>query len=123
MTFNPDPNRPIYLQIIEEIKKRTARGLYKPGDQLPSVREMARETEVNPNTVARAYSELEREGFIFTRRGQGTFITENTELIVSEIAKIAENAARNFLAEIDALNLDHDQRQKLLEEIRNKLIC
>jgi len=123
LTFNPDPNRPIYLQIIEEIKKRTTRGLYKPGDQLPSVREMARETEVNPNTVARAYTELERESFIFTRRGQGTFITENTELIVSEIAKIAENAARNFLAEIDALNLDHDQKQKLLEEIRNKLIC
>ena len=122
MTFNPDPNRPIYIQIIEEIKKRTARGIYKPGEQLPSVREMARETEVNPNTVARAYGELEREGFIFTRRGQGSFITEDSARIDHETEKIAENAADNFLKEIEALNLDNGRRQELLKKIRNKMI-
>ena len=73
-----DPSRPIYIQIMEEIKKRAVRGQYKPGTQLPSVRELAKEMEVNPNTIARVYMELDREGFIFTRRGHGSFITEES---------------------------------------------
>ncbi len=64
MTIQLDPTRPIYLQLMEEIKRRTVRGEYAPGSQLPSVRDMAKEMEVNPNTIARVYRELEREGFI-----------------------------------------------------------
>jgi GntR family transcriptional regulator len=122
LSYFADPNRPIYIQIIEEIKRRTARGIYNPGGQIPSVRELAKEIEVNPNTVARAYMELEREGFIFTRRGQGSFITEDSNKIEMEIDKIVESAAVNFLNEIKALNLEETHRQKLLEEIWNKLI-
>ena len=79
-----DPNAPIYLQIIGEIKKRSVRGVYSPGSKLPSVRDMAKAMGVNPNTMARAYAELEREGFVFTRRGQGSFVTEDGKKIEAE---------------------------------------
>ena len=77
MSFEFDPNRPIYLQIVAEVKKRAVRGQYRLGDQLPSVREMARVMSVNPNTMARAYMELERDGFTYSRRGQATIYRRN----------------------------------------------
>ena len=86
--FEFDPNQPIYLQIIAEIKKRFVRGVYAPGAKLPSVRDMAREMRVNPNTMSRAYAELDREGFIFTRRGQGSFVTEKQKTIEGRAAKV-----------------------------------
>ena len=91
------PNAPIYLQIIGEIKKRSVRGVYSPGSKLPSVRDMAREMGVNPNTMARAYAELEREGFVFTRRGQGSFVTENRRKIEAEKRKLAQSAVARLL--------------------------
>ncbi|MDR6225300.1 GntR family transcriptional regulator [Desmospora profundinema] len=70
---------PIYLQLVERIQRQILRRERNPGDKLPSVREMAVESQVNPNTVQRTYSELERVGIVETRRGQGTFITEDKE--------------------------------------------
>ena len=121
MSLKLDPKRPIYLQIMDEIKKRAVRGEYKSGAQLPSVREMAKETGVNPNTVARVYMELEREGFIFTRRGQGSFITIEEGRIDKERTKLADDAAEQFIREILALELHNGHRIKLLEMLKNKL--
>ena len=118
MTLNLDPKRPIYLQIMEEIKKRAVRGEYTSGSRLPSVRDMAKETGVNPNTVARVYMELEREGFIFTRRGQGSFVTEDEDRIESERIKLADSAAERFVREIEELSLTDGHRRKLIETIR-----
>jgi GntR family transcriptional regulator len=67
---------PIYLQIIQQIKWRVATGILKPGERLPSVRELADTLRINPNTVAKAFTELEREGIVETRRGSGTFILD-----------------------------------------------
>ncbi len=121
MKIHLDPTRPIYLQIMEEIKKRTVRGEYKPGEQLPSVREMAKQMEVNPNTIARVYRELEREEFLFTRRGQGSFITEEKKRVVEERKKLADSAAGRFTRQIHELGLNDGYRVDLIESIRKML--
>ena len=81
---------PIYLQLADRIQRRILRGELTPGEKLPSVREMAMESNVNPNTVQRTYSELERMGIVETRRGQGTFITEDG----SRLEKVREDLRR-----------------------------
>lgn len=120
-TFEFDPNRPIYLQIIEEIKKRAVRGLYPPGEKLPSVREMAQDMGVNPNTMARAYSELERDAFLFTKRGQGSFVTERADMIEKERTELADGAVERFVGEIRELELDGGQVAHLVERIKEGL--
>ena len=120
-TFEFDPNQPIYLQIIAEIKKRSVRGVYAPGEKLPSVRDMAREMGVNPNTMARAYAELDREGFVFTRRGQGSFVTEKQKTIDAERQKLARKAVARFVAEVGELALSKSQLATLLQKIEEGL--
>jgi GntR family transcriptional regulator len=67
--------RPIYLQIMDEIRRGIVLGTLRPEDALPSVRQLAVDLRVNPNTVAQAYRELERDGVVYVRRGQGTFVS------------------------------------------------
>ena len=67
---------PVYLQLREQVLHAISRGALKPGDQLPTVREVAVDLSINPNTVNRAYAELERDGYLTSRRGRGTFIAE-----------------------------------------------
>jgi GntR family transcriptional regulator len=111
-----DPTRPIYLQIQEEIKKRAVRGQYAPGTKLPSVREMASEMQVNPNTMARAFQNLEQEGFIESRRGLGSFVPESDGLFANERKRLAQEAHDRFLDEIQQLKPD----KELLDWLRNK---
>ncbi|MBN1034495.1 GntR family transcriptional regulator [Clostridium botulinum] len=88
-------DRPIYLQLIDQLQLRIISGIYKTGDKLPSVRELASEASVNPNTMQKALTELERKNLVFTQRTSGRFITEDIDLI---------NKIRNDLAkkEIDS---------------------
>ena len=116
-----DPTRPIYLQIMEDVKKRAVRGEYLPGGRLPSVRELARETGVNPNTIARVYMELEREGFVVTRRGQGTFVTDDPGRIELERDRFAEEAVRRFAGEIADLGLRGERKYRLLHILKDRL--
>ncbi len=76
MKIDPNNHIPIYLQIAEGIRSAVAAGVYRPGESLPSLRVLAIDVHVNPNTVQRAYDELEREGLIHSRRGVGLFVTE-----------------------------------------------
>ncbi|MBF8983254.1 GntR family transcriptional regulator [Lutibacter sp. B2] len=92
-----DTRSPIYLQIIEKIKKEIILGKIKKGDKLPSVRSMAVELKVNVNTVQRVYQELEREGVTFTQRGKGSFITEDEGVIHNIKNKMANELLRNFV--------------------------
>jgi GntR family transcriptional regulator len=73
-TIDTNNGAPIYLQIVEQIKRSVAMGRLKPEEGLPSVRQLAMDLTINPNTVARAYLELEHEGVIYKRQGQGTFV-------------------------------------------------
>lgn len=116
-----DPTRPIYLQIMDEVKKRALRGEYPPGVQLPSVREFAKEAGVNPNTIARVYMELERGGFIVTRRGQGTFVTNDPEVIERERERFADEAVRRFADEITGLGLNGGRKEHLFDLLKKRL--
>lgn len=72
--------RPIYVQIMDEVRRAVVLGTVKPDDPLPSVRQLAAELRVNPNTVQQAYRELERDGLVYVRRGQGTFVAEEAAM-------------------------------------------
>ncbi len=76
MRIDPGSHVPIYLQIADAVRAALAAGVYRPGDVLPSLRTMATDIHVNPNTVQRAYDELEREGLIYPQRGRGLFVAE-----------------------------------------------
>ena len=77
MAWNLDSDRPIYAQLLERIQLQIVSGIYGPGDKLPSVRDLAAEASVNPNTMQKAFAELERSGLIETKRTSGRFVTED----------------------------------------------
>lgn len=116
MDFNQQS--PIYIQIIDLIKKRIIMEVLKKGDKLSSVRELSLELKVNPNTVQRAYQELEREEIIFSLRGRGTFVTENNE----KIKKLKEDKVLTILEEFikDMKSVGYDN-QMILKTIEKKL--
>lgn len=96
---------PIYLQIVEQIRQRVSTGELRPGDQLPTVRQMATELRINFNTVARAYRMLDETGLISTQQGRGTYIWEgpNEETLKQLKKKSLEELTRNYLDEISRL--------------------
>ncbi|WP_027965357.1 GntR family transcriptional regulator [Halalkalibacillus halophilus] len=82
--LDPTSRQPIYEQIVQQVKARVLQGVVIAGDKVPSVREMSAELTVNPNTVSKAYKELEREGLFITFRGKGTFVSENVLQLVQK---------------------------------------
>src|SRR5262245_59610382 len=102
MEFQVDPSTrvPIYRQLMDQVRLAVARGRLRPGSRLPSVRQLSRELVVNPNTIARVYTELERDGVLNTRPGLGVFVAEPQ-------AELSASARRQRLAEIiDAFSTD-----------------
>lgn len=90
-------DRPIYLQLIDQLQLRIISGIYKTGDKLPSVRELASEASVNPNTMQKALTELERKNLVFTQRTSGRFITEDINLINKIRNDLAKKEIESFL--------------------------
>ncbi len=82
--------RPIYEQVIERFQDLIVRGVLKPDSQLPSVRSLAMELSINPNTIQRAYTELERQGFIYSIKGRGSFVSFNEELLGVKQKEVTE---------------------------------
>ena len=116
MTWVLDNNMPIYLQLMGRIQRDIISGRYGPGDKLPSVRELAVEAAVNPNTMQKAMSELERSGLVYSQRTSGRFITEDEELL-KELKK--EQAARyleEFIESMHNLGLKNDEIRILFED-------
>jgi GntR family transcriptional regulator len=94
----PTDARPIYLQIMEEVRRAIALGLVEADEPLPSVRQLATDLRINPNTVQQAYRELERDGLVYARRGRGTFVAElrSTKRERQVLAReVAERAVRD----------------------------
>ncbi|MBQ7981062.1 MAG: GntR family transcriptional regulator [Oscillospiraceae bacterium] len=116
MPWNFDSSTPLYLQIMEQIKFRIAVGGYKAGDKLASVRELAAEAEVNPNTMQKALSELEREGLLFTQRTSGRFVTENSETITELRRSLAGEQLDVFLKKMYNLGYSAEEVMKLLQD-------
>ena len=112
---------PIYLQIIEQVKYHIATGALQADDELPSVRALAGEHLVNPNTVARAYLELEREGVIYKKRGMGTYVAEKgVDMSVKEKVNIVRDLLEKALVQGAQLGLDADSLRKVFEESLKK---
>ena len=107
MTWELKNDRPIYAQLIEQIKLRIISGFYRPGERLPSVRDMAAEAAVNPNTMQRALSELERDGLLYTQRTSGRFITEDTGLIEAAKKALAQEQIDAFFQKNARARIHH----------------
>ena len=116
MPWNLDSSRPIYLQIIERVQMDIITGRYQPGDKLPSVRDLAQEAAVNPNTMQKALSELERSGLIYSQRTSGRFITEDKELIHQMKKELAAAEVSAFVAHMKQLGITPEEIRELLAE-------
>ena len=110
-----NPNIPIYIQIMNSIKQEIVSGSLKPGDKLSSVRERAETLSVNPNTVQRAYQELERESVSETRRGMGTFIVEKDSLISSLKSEMAQAVMKTFIEGMRSLGFRDDAIKQAID--------
>lgn len=106
MPWNFDNERPIYMQIMEKIKILIISENYKPGEKLPSVRDLASEASVNPNTMQKALQELEKEQLVYSQRTTGRFITENIQIIKKVRDSIAEENINNFFNSMESIGLN-----------------
>jgi GntR family transcriptional regulator len=109
---------PIYEQVIEEIKKELVRGDLKAGAKLPSQRKLAKQIDVNPNTVQRAYREMEQRGLVETKRGRGTFIKDDEKVMIEIKKDMAESAVKEFIDEMISLGFN---RENIIEKINDNL--
>jgi len=119
---NPSSGVPIYLQVETQIKNAIAAGALKPGHALPSVRKLAADLGINPNTAARAYQELEREGTITTVPGGGTFVADGCpRFLKSERVRRLQPYARQIAVEGTQLGLTEEEILNLVQEELAKL--
>ena len=116
MTWNLDNNIPIYLQIMERIQRDIISGRYRPGDKLPSVRELAVEAAVNPNTMQKALSELERGGLVYSQRTSGRFITEDMNMIRELKSSVAQEKIGEFLTQMQTLGYSNEEILALMNQ-------
>jgi GntR family transcriptional regulator len=115
MKIDFNASKPIYEQVIDEIKKQIARGEIKPGDKLPSQRELAKDIQVNPNTVQRAYREMEILDLVETKRGRGTFIKEDDKVIKEINEQMAQTAVQKFINEMISIGFEKEEIINLLK--------
>ncbi|MCR4587066.1 MAG: GntR family transcriptional regulator [Lachnospiraceae bacterium] len=116
MAWNFDNDRPIYSQLVEILQTQIVSGEYKPGDKLPSVRELAITAAVNPNTMQRAFSELEREGLVSTNRTTGRTVTEDPALISEVRKELASNHVTCFFRKMKELGYTNEEITALTSE-------
>ena len=115
MQLNFDLAKPIYLQVVDEFKRSIARGELLPGDKIPSQRELAQKLKINPNTVQKAYQEMERIELVETLRGQGTFIRGDEVVLKNIKDEMAREALIGFISELRALGFSTEEILKLVE--------
>jgi len=117
---NFDSNTPIYLQLMRLFTIRIAGGAWSPGERVMSVRDLAVEFRVNPNTVQRALAELERDGLVYTERTSGRFITNDLDRIREARKSIADQKVSDFVRQMRQLGYDREQWNALVEECLKK---
>jgi GntR family transcriptional regulator len=106
MTIEFDNNLPIYIQIMNYIKGEIVTGKLKPGDKILSVRELAAELQINPNTVQRTFQELEREEIVETRRGMGRYVTSEEDKIMTIKKEMAKDVLDRFIRGMKELGFE-----------------
>lgn len=116
MAWTLDSDRPIFLQIVERIQTDIVSGRYQPGDKLPSVRDLAAEASVNPNTMQKAFAELERTGLVYSRRTSGRFITEDEQMLKEMKKEQASRHIAEFFEKMRSLGFRDEETLSLIEE-------
>lgn len=116
MAWKLNSDRPIYAQIIEELQLRIVSGEYRPGQRIPSVRELAAQAEVNPNTMQKALSEMEQKGLLYSQRTSGRFVTEDQNMI----EKIKKNLAKEkIIAFVENMRQLGFSNEDILVQVQN----
>ena len=116
MQIHFEGDAPIYLQIVDNIKRYVISGEGKAGERLPSVRELAVQLQVNPNTVQKALADLEETGLIYTERTNGKFITQDVDLIAKIREEYATALAQKYLLDMQKIGVDKGQAVDYLEK-------
>lgn len=116
MKWDINSERPVYIQLIEQIQAAIVSGSFKGADKLPSVRELAAEASVNPNTMQKALSELERSGLIYANRTSGRYITSDLTLIKDLKKKSAKDLVLDFLEKMSQLGFEQEEVISMLSE-------
>ena len=117
MGWKLEKDRPIYLQLVEELQSRIVSGAYPPGTKIASVRELAADAAVNPNTMQRALAELEQSGLLRAERTSGRFVTEDTGLIAQVRWSLGHERLESFVREMLLLGYDRSALLSLLREV------
>ena len=120
MDYRFNDNIPIYIQLVEMIKTDIVSGKYQPGDKLPAVRDLAMELGVNPNTVQRAFSELEREDLVKSDRTNGRYVTEDKKKIKELLKVLSEKYIDELFEKLNSLGMSDGQIVKMINNERKK---
>ena len=120
MEYIFDNERPIYVQLVEMLKIEIVSGKLKPGERLPSVRELALIMRVNPNTMQKALVELESEGLVYTERTNGKFVTEDSKLIEKMRKELAMEKVNNYISDMKKIGITFEDSVKYLQELGGK---
>ena len=114
-------DKPIYIQLMDQIQLNIISGIYPIGEKLPSVRELAAQASVNPNTVQKALSELERTGLIFSQRTNGRFITEDIDMIKNLKNNLAQEQIEIFLNNMEKIGYNKDETIELIQNCKKEM--
>ena len=120
MAWEMNSDRPIYTQILEKIQTMIICGVYKPGDKLPSVRELASLANVNPNTMQKALQELEDKGLIFTERTNGKFVTNDKKLIQNLKEEYIKNIAKTYFNSMKLIGISKKDALDYLQKFKGE---
>lgn len=118
MEWKITSDRPVYVQLVDQLEMSIITGMYGPGDRIPPVRELAAEAAVNPNTMQRALTAIESEGLIITQRTSGRSVTVDEEAIRKVKNSVVAGIARDYLIKMAAYGYDSAAAIKLLEELK-----
>ncbi|HCS73564.1 MAG TPA: GntR family transcriptional regulator [Clostridiales bacterium] len=121
MSWDLKSDRPIYTQLIEQLELRICAGVYPPGGRMPSVRDLAQEASVNPNTMQRALAKLEEDGLLYSHRTSGRFVTEDTSRIRETKSKLAQEQIEEFLQKITDLGFEISEILSIIKKITEEL--
>lgn len=117
MSWKLNPDRPVYVQLIERITTDIIAGIYPPGSKLPSVRDLAQTAGVNPNTMQKALSEMERTNLVYSQRTSGRFITEDLSMIDSLKTELASEQVKEFLEKMEKIGLSKEDIIGLIQKV------
>lgn len=117
MAWSFSQNSPVYFQIAERITRWVISGEYQPGEQLPSVRQLALEAAVNPNTVQHAYTELENDGIIVSKGTVGRYVTEDAAVVEQCRKRMLQRVVKEFIDDLSQMSVSKEQIISMIEEV------